>query len=150
MGAEVGATTSTFPYSENMRAYLRSTRRGPVAAAAGAAAARGFLSADEGAEYDNVIEIVSFILHLLFCALIDNRTSQNWSPLSTAPSLPTWPLRFPSLVLLSRSKAGRTNSLLVSLGHAPTALMRTWYAFLLHLQLVLRFLDERCRPCPTS
>jgi len=60
MGAEVGATTSTFPYSENMRAYLKSTRRGPVAAAADAAAAKGFLSADEGAEYDNVIEIVGF------------------------------------------------------------------------------------------
>jgi len=58
MGAEVGATTSTFPYSSNMRAYLQATGRSPVAAAADDAATQGFLSADEGAEYDDVIEIV--------------------------------------------------------------------------------------------
>lgn len=58
MGAEVGATTSTFPYTPHMRAYLNATGRGPVAAAADAAASQGFLSADEGAEYDEVIEIV--------------------------------------------------------------------------------------------
>jgi homoaconitase len=59
MGAEVGATTSTFPYSDNMRSYLHATARGPVADAADRAAAQGFLQADEGAEYDEVIEIVS-------------------------------------------------------------------------------------------
>jgi homoaconitase len=58
MGAEVGATTSTFPYSENMRAYLHATGRGPVAVAADDAASKGYLSADEGAEYDEVIDIV--------------------------------------------------------------------------------------------
>ena len=58
MGAEVGATTSTFPYTPNMRAYLHATGRGPVARAADGAASKGFLSADEGAEYDEVIEIV--------------------------------------------------------------------------------------------
>ncbi|KAK6906444.1 aconitate hydratase, mitochondrial [Kwoniella mangroviensis CBS 8886] len=57
MGAEVGATTSTFPYSDNMRQYLHATGRGPVAQAADEAAKQGFLSADEGAEYDEVIEI---------------------------------------------------------------------------------------------
>lgn len=60
MGAEVGATTSTFPYSENMRSYLHATGRGPVAQAADAAASQGFLSADEGAEYDELIEIVRY------------------------------------------------------------------------------------------
>ena len=59
MGAEVGATTSTFPYSDNMRAYLTATGRGPVASAADDATRRGYLSADEGAEYDEVIDIVS-------------------------------------------------------------------------------------------
>ncbi|KAJ7492880.1 aconitate hydratase [Mycena latifolia] len=54
---EVGATTSTFPYTPNMRAYLNATGRAPVARAADKAAAQGFLSADEGAEYDQVIEI---------------------------------------------------------------------------------------------
>ncbi|KAK4689647.1 homoaconitase, partial [Tremellales sp. Uapishka_1] len=57
MGAEVGATTSTFPYSDNMRSYLHATGRGPVAQAADEAGKKGFLSADEGAEYDEVIEI---------------------------------------------------------------------------------------------
>jgi homoaconitase len=58
MGAEVGATTSTFPYTPHMQAYLHATRRGPVARAADEAAAKGFLSADAGAEYDELIEIV--------------------------------------------------------------------------------------------
>lgn len=59
MGAEVGATTSTFPYTSNMRAYLHATGRAPCARAADRAAANGFLAADEGAEYDEIIEIVS-------------------------------------------------------------------------------------------
>jgi aconitase A len=59
MGAEVGATTSTFPYTPSMQAYLHATRRGPVARAADEAATNGFLSADAGAEYDELIEIVS-------------------------------------------------------------------------------------------
>ena len=60
MGAEVGATTSTFPYTPNMRAYLHATGRAPVAHAADQAASNGFLAADKGVEYDEVIEIVSF------------------------------------------------------------------------------------------
>jgi hypothetical protein len=62
MGAEVGATTSTFPYSSNMRNYLKATGRSSVAAAADDAASKGFLAADEGAEYDDVIEIVGNLL----------------------------------------------------------------------------------------
>lgn len=58
MGAEVGATTSTFPYSPRMRAYLQATGRAPVAHAADHAATQGYLAADEGAEYDEVIQIV--------------------------------------------------------------------------------------------
>ncbi|KAJ3035824.1 aconitate hydratase [Rhizophlyctis rosea] len=57
MGAEVGATTSTFPYSPAMAKYLRATRRSHVADAADKAAAAGFLVADKGAQYDNVVEI---------------------------------------------------------------------------------------------
>ncbi|RDB28407.1 Homocitrate dehydratase, mitochondrial [Hypsizygus marmoreus] len=57
MGAEVGATTSTFPYTAGMNAYLNATGRAPVARAAAEAASKGFLSADEGVEYDEVIEI---------------------------------------------------------------------------------------------
>ncbi|THH08735.1 hypothetical protein EW145_g2504 [Phellinidium pouzarii] len=57
MGAEVGATSSTFPYTSNMRSYLRATGRSAVAHAADEAASRGFLHSDEGAEYDEVITI---------------------------------------------------------------------------------------------
>ncbi|KAJ3216692.1 aconitate hydratase [Dinochytrium kinnereticum] len=57
MGAEVGSTTSLFPYSEKMSEYLRATNRADVAEAAHRAALSGFLQADEGAEYDKVIEI---------------------------------------------------------------------------------------------
>lgn len=57
MGAEVGATTSTFPYTASMRSYLIATGRAPVAHAADQAAAQGFLSPDENAEYDEVIDI---------------------------------------------------------------------------------------------
>jgi hypothetical protein len=64
MGAEVGATTSTFPYSARMKAYLEATGRAPVARAADTAASQGFLSADEGAEYDEVIEIASYTIPL--------------------------------------------------------------------------------------
>lgn len=64
MGAEVGATTSTFPYTPNMRAYLRATGRSVVASAADEAASKGFLQADEEAEYDEVIDIVSKVCTL--------------------------------------------------------------------------------------
>ena len=57
MGAEVGATTSTFPYNDSMRAYLHATGRGPVAQEADKAAAKGFFQKDDGAEYDQHISV---------------------------------------------------------------------------------------------
>lgn len=58
MGAEIGATTSTFPYQDAHRRYLVQTNRAPIADAADVALGKyGFLRADEGAEYDKVIEI---------------------------------------------------------------------------------------------
>jgi aconitate hydratase len=55
MGAETGATTSIFPYSEAMGRYLRATSRHEIADAIGFAAHE--LRADPDAEYDRVIEI---------------------------------------------------------------------------------------------
>ncbi|KAF9129987.1 aconitate hydratase [Mortierella sp. 14UC] len=55
MGAEVGATTSLFPFVNSMSSYLHATGRGPVAEAARQHA--HFLKADEGAHYDKVIEV---------------------------------------------------------------------------------------------
>ncbi|KAL1738152.1 aconitase family-domain-containing protein, partial [Schizophyllum fasciatum] len=57
MGAEVGATTSAFPYTKHMDAYLRATGRAQTARAANLAARGGYLAADEGAEYDDLIEV---------------------------------------------------------------------------------------------
>ncbi|MCF8272858.1 MAG: aconitate hydratase [Flavobacteriaceae bacterium] len=61
MGAEIGATTSTFGYDESMERYLRSTNRADVADAANAV--KGYLTADAEVYaspekyFDQVIEI---------------------------------------------------------------------------------------------
>lgn len=55
MGAEIGATCSVFGYDENMAAYLQSTGRSDIAAAAEKVASD--LRPDDGAHYDQVIEI---------------------------------------------------------------------------------------------
>lgn len=57
MGAEVGATTSLFPFTDSMRRYLNATDRSEASDAAQFAKNQGFLEADAGAEYDRVIEI---------------------------------------------------------------------------------------------
>ncbi|VVD05850.1 unnamed protein product [Leptidea sinapis] len=55
MGAEIGATTSVFPFNSRMEAYLKSTGRGDIASAA--AANRHLLTPDDRAPYDQLIEI---------------------------------------------------------------------------------------------
>jgi aconitate hydratase len=55
MGAEVGATTSLFPYTSQMAAYLRATRRAPIADAADQV--QHLLRADDHAVYDRVVDI---------------------------------------------------------------------------------------------
>ena len=55
MGAEIGATTSLFPYDENMAMYLKATGREAIADAADAVAEH--LRPDEGAYYDELVEI---------------------------------------------------------------------------------------------
>jgi homoaconitase len=61
MGAEVGATTSIFPFAGNMIPYLKATGRGSmVDAAKGIAYGPGpfnFLKADIDAEYDELVKI---------------------------------------------------------------------------------------------
>jgi aconitate hydratase len=56
MGAEIGATTSVFPFTESMAAYLKATNRGDLADLA-QHYKTSLLNADEGAEYDEVIHI---------------------------------------------------------------------------------------------
>lgn len=55
MGAEIGATTSVFPYNGKMRAYLQATKRGHIADLA-EQYKRHFV-ADPDAKYDQIIEI---------------------------------------------------------------------------------------------
>jgi len=61
MGAEVGATTSIFPFSPAHIPYLEATHRGPIAKEASAIAAlpssQNLLRADPEAAYDKVITI---------------------------------------------------------------------------------------------
>lgn len=60
MGAEMGATTSLFPFSPSMVPYLQATHRGHVAEAASKIAASGpghLLRADGRAEYDQLVTI---------------------------------------------------------------------------------------------
>lgn len=61
MGAEVGATTSLFPFSSQHIPYLEATHRGPIAKAAATIAsaptAQNLLAADPEAEYDEIITI---------------------------------------------------------------------------------------------
>lgn len=56
MGAEIGATTSTFPFNQRMADYLASTGRAAIAGEA-KKFQKTVLSADAGAKYDQVIEI---------------------------------------------------------------------------------------------
>lgn len=55
MGAEIGATTSVFPYNHRMQDYLNSTGRSAIANLANSY--KGLLSPDEGCKYDELIEI---------------------------------------------------------------------------------------------
>eukprot|EP00743_Colponemidia_sp_Colp-15_P000508 GILK01000573.1.p1 GENE.GILK01000573.1~~GILK01000573.1.p1 ORF type:complete len:792 (-),score=146.32 GILK01000573.1:2118-4151(-) len=55
MGAEIGATTSIFPWNRRQADYLRVTSRSDIAAYA--EDAKELLTADAGAQYDQVIEI---------------------------------------------------------------------------------------------
>ncbi|MEQ2197693.1 hypothetical protein XENOCAPTIV_002109 [Xenoophorus captivus] len=55
MGAEIGATTSVFPYNHRMKTYLEKTGRGEIVSVADEF--KEDLVPDKGCEYDQVIEI---------------------------------------------------------------------------------------------
>ncbi|RZF37895.1 hypothetical protein LSTR_LSTR009995 [Laodelphax striatellus] len=55
MGAEIGATTSVFPFNKRMYDYLKATGRADIGAAADDN--KNLLTPDAGAPYDEVIEI---------------------------------------------------------------------------------------------
>ncbi|KAH8243677.1 hypothetical protein KR032_009312 [Drosophila birchii] len=55
MGAEIGATTSLFPFNERMTTYLSATKRGQIGEEA--EKYKKMFTADEGCKYDQIIEI---------------------------------------------------------------------------------------------
>ena len=120
MGAEIGATTSMFPFNSRMADYLNVTKRGEIAEYA-----KRFqhnLKPDEGADYDRVIDIVRVPDALASQPTHDNydRTCPSSSPTSTDPSPLTWLHRFRSSRMLSRRTTGHRNSRSPSSDHAPT------------------------------
>merc|ERR1712110_352930 len=55
MGAEIGATTSVFPFNDSMADYLKATERSDIAELANKY--KSCLTPDDGCEYDQLIEI---------------------------------------------------------------------------------------------
>ena len=106
MGAEIGATTSLFPFNNRMADYLKATNREQIAEYAKRFSHN--LKADEGADYDRVIDIVSISYRHITCIRYSYlpRTSLNSSRISTVLSPLTW--RPPSLSsrMQSRRMAG--------------------------------------------
>lgn len=95
MGAEIGATTSVFPYNHRMKDYLKATDRSGIASEADKFKDVLF-TADKDCKYDEIIEInldkvcsalithvwdfnISLLNHYIFC--------YSWSHTLTAHSL---------------------------------------------------------------
>jgi len=74
-----------------MRAYLNATGRAPVARAADQALSQGFLRADEGVEYDEVISIVSLSFKLNSMTLLKRYHLQDLSTLEPTINGPFTP-----------------------------------------------------------
>ncbi|KAJ0333865.1 hypothetical protein COL922a_010336 [Colletotrichum nupharicola] len=89
MGAETGATTSIFPYSEAMRSYLQATHRHDIADAVRFASSE--LRADEDAQYDRIIDINLSELEPIINGPFTPDLSTPISKLSDAVDKEGWP-----------------------------------------------------------
>lgn len=65
MGAEIGATTSLFPFNHRMADYLKSTSRADIAEEA-AKYSKSLLTPDQGSHYDQVILFIIKILVIVY------------------------------------------------------------------------------------
>ncbi|KAJ3349497.1 Aconitate hydratase mitochondrial [Allomyces javanicus] len=90
MGAEIGATTSLFPYNKRMSDYLVATNRASIAQAADSF--RHHLTADEGAKYDQIIEINLDTLEPHINGPFTPDLATPISQLKTAATKNAWPL----------------------------------------------------------
>lgn len=131
MGAEIGATTSLFPFNHRMVSYLNATKRSQIADYAKRFSHN--LQADKGAEYDQVINIVSIVCLWL---LIDVSPFSSYriflrsSPTSTDLSHLILLHQSRSSRTLSSKTTGRLSSRLRSLDRARILRMRTCLALL--------------------
>jgi len=92
MGAEIGATTSLFGYDAEMSAYLVATGRSDLADAADAVA--DDLRADEGALYDELIEIdLDSLTPLINGPHSPDRAHRAGSHIATAAQENNWPIQ---------------------------------------------------------
>ena len=124
MGAEIGATTSMFPFNHRMVDYLNATGRADIGKYA--QQFQHNLKADENADYDQMIEIVRIAIHSRRSMLTSFlRTSPSLSLTSTVLSLPILLPHSPSSRMRLRRTDGPRNSRSLSLAHAPTRHMRT-------------------------
>jgi len=68
MGAEIGATTSLFPFNHRMADYLKATSRADIAEEA-AKYSKSLLTPDNGSHYDQVIfslKLFKYYTNILF------------------------------------------------------------------------------------
>ena len=98
MGAEIGATTSVFGYDANMAAYLAATGRRAVADAADRVA--DDLRADEGAQYDQLIEIdLDELRPMINGPHSPDRAHRVGASVGTAARVNDWPLEVSSALI---------------------------------------------------
>merc|ERR1711962_80151 len=91
MGAELGATTSVFPFNQRMVDYLEATERSAIAAEA-MKYKDSLLSPDQGCKYDQVIEIDLSTLEPHVNGPFTPDLATPISQLGTAAKSSSWPL----------------------------------------------------------
>jgi aconitate hydratase len=98
MGAEIGATCSVFGYDQHMSDYLKATGRGDIASAADKVTEH--LRADEGAQYDKVIEIdLSQLKPLINGPHTPDLAHKVGSAIGKAASENSWPLEISAALI---------------------------------------------------
>ena len=85
MGAEIGATTSLFPYTDGMAQYLRATNREKIAEEANKY--QKLLNPDEKCEYDKVIKAIRVILMVLIVVILGHRNRLEHPPAARKRSI---------------------------------------------------------------
>lgn len=110
MGAEIGATTSVFPYNNRMKKYLSKTGRADIASLA--EEFKDHLVPDPGCHYDQLIEV----------------NLSELKPHINGPFTPTWLTLWQKWVPWQRRKGGPWTSAWVSSAAAPIQAMKTWGA----------------------